>query len=233
MKNLRNLLGGSLSEHAIEELTMVKTALQEKNELLDEKDRVVARLTGRIRELEEQVREAEASLSLMAGQRERQETRLKQEGCMTLIEELVHLLARYERRCGAGSPSPGQGDEPSGLQEGERYGMIPGELVLDLLVRGYGLEVIDGPVEAVDPVLHHVVEVTGDAGGDSAGREERAVPLSRGYRIGERVIRPLQLKVLRGGSETRSSSRQGEGGEPSRLVLVHNALPQEGPGGAA
>ncbi|MFW6180175.1 MAG: nucleotide exchange factor GrpE [Spirochaetota bacterium] len=233
MKDLKNLLGGSLSERAIEELTFVKTALQEKNEQLDEKDRAITRLAGRIRELEEKLREAEASLASMAGQRERQETRLKQEGCMTLIEDLVHLLSRYERRCGAGGRPAGHGEEHR--RDGGRYGMIPGERVLALLAQGYGLEVIDGPVESVDPAIHHVVEVSPAGGEDPAASGEQVIPLARGYRIGERVIRPLQLKVLRGGRDTGvSGAGEGNGKEnPSRLVLVHNTLPQEGPGGAA
>jgi molecular chaperone GrpE (heat shock protein) len=244
MSNLKHMLGGSLSERAIEELTCVKTALQEKNEQLDERDDRIRQLTGRIRELEADLQDAETTMSKMAERVKQQEIQLKQEGCMPLIEELVHLLSRYEER----SPSAGRraaaGTEEAGRDDGARYGGIPGEKLLTLL-EGYGVEVIQGPVGAVDPNIHHVVEVA--EGSPYENREERVVPLARGYRIGERVIRPLQLQVLRGGGANESAGdTESDQEEPavvsresrnhrdrSRLVLVQNTRPQEGPRGAA
>jgi molecular chaperone GrpE (heat shock protein) len=281
MKNLQNVFKTSLSERAIEELTMVKTALQEKNEFIDQQDTTIRKLTERIKLLEGEMRRAEESLEELQARLGKVNDDTARCGAQPLIEDLVCLLSRYENRKGG-------------------YGDIPGEQLASLLEQKYGLNIIEGPVEEIDPVLHHVVEVRsapaagacGDVspaeesargaaspgegaqkGAASPGAEEsalqsvsqgipqneddaadtrpkRIVQLSKGYRLGGQVIRPLQLRVIRtgpprgGGSgpehgfaaENRSSGAAKNPDVTTRdrsLVLVHDRPWGDEPRGAA
>ena len=66
------------------------------------------------------------------------------------------------------------------------------ENILGLFVKEYGLEIIDGPADEVDPEIHQVVEVvTRDE--ESAG----IVRLARGYKVGEKILYPMKVKVIK------------------------------------
>ena len=59
-------------------------------------------------------------------------------------------------------------------------------------MNGYGLEIIDGPADEVDPKIHQVVEVANGEKGD-------VVMLARGYKVGEKILSPMKVRVIKAG----------------------------------
>jgi molecular chaperone GrpE (heat shock protein) len=208
MKHLKEIFGSQLSERAIEELTLVKTALQEKNEALDARDERIREMTRRIRDLERRINEMEESCTECRERAAVADNVGGNDGVDSLLADIIHLLSRYEcEGCGE-----------------EGYGSIPGETLLNLLREKYDVEVLDSPVESIDPHIHRVVEVKREN-----RREQKIVRLSRGYRVKGRVIRPVTLQVITGGCEGGDEDRD----EPQLVLLGDPAGDGIDPGGVA
>lgn len=150
---------------AIGEMMLAKTVLEEKNDLLEAKDRLVIELSTRLKqltgELEELRNELESSSRSQAGVR--QSAYL--EGAGQVVEGVVEVLADW-------------GPEEPRLAS----------RLLALLREKHGLEVIDRVQGRLDPQLHRVLEVSQET---KAGTEV----LANGFRLGLRVLRPALVRV--------------------------------------
>jgi molecular chaperone GrpE (heat shock protein) len=186
LKDLKGLLGKSISEEAIAELMLARSALEQKNEIIDAKDAVIRELVQKNRSLERELDEVlrTAPAAENAGGRT---------GVESLVEDIVMLLLKCEKAPVAASLER----EIPAVADLERE-------IVGLLRDRWGLEVIEGEPASVDPYIHRVIEVVkGSRGG------EKAVPLSRGYRLGKKVLAPMKLRVIEGvesqdGGESRS-----------------------------
>ncbi len=115
---------------AIGEMMLAKTVLEEKNELLEAKDRLVRELSTRLKQLAE-----ELESSSRAQAEARQSAYL--EGAGQVVEEVVEVLADW-------------GPEEPRLAS----------RLLAVLREKHGLEVIERVHGRLDPRLHRVLEVS-------------------------------------------------------------------------
>lgn len=184
MKDLEKLLGRTFSEEAIAEIMIARSALEQKNETLDRKDALIGDLLRRNRELERRLEEERRASpeGASAGETGLEAPPGGREGVEDLIGEIVRLLVRHER-----VPSEGVGEEVSAS------GGFEAEIV-QLLRDRWGLAVIEEEPVAIDPLIHRVVEVVKGPGGGG-----RAVSLSKGYRLGKKILAPMKIRVFEGG----------------------------------
>lgn len=156
------------------ELMLAKSVIEEKNEILDQKDAVIRDLAARARILEDD--NEELRLALSRSMRHDEMIRAEERGSVlnVVISDVVRIAADYEDVHGSSS---------TGLAS----------RIFGLFQEKYDLRVIEEQPKSVNPSLHHVVEV--DHSGAPTGSIE---VLSSGYRLGETVIRPALVKVILG-----------------------------------
>ena len=132
--------------------------------MLEEKNELIDRKDIAIRELETRLKQRDAELA------EAGEELQRCMGRMEIIGEVVRLAADYDQS--------GTSNLASRL--------------IRLFRDRYGLEVIDGAAEHIDPDVHRVIEVV--------RREERGETgfevLARGFKMNGKVIRPALVKVI-------------------------------------
>jgi len=138
--------------------------------VLEEKNAALEAKDRQIRELAGRLRRLEeeaAALRAEARQaaREEQLRAARQEGAGEVVAGVVDLLADW----------------------GEAEPALASRLLAHLRER-HGLEVIDRGEQGIDPRLHRVLEVERD-------RKPGAEVLARGYRLGDRVLRPAFVRV--------------------------------------
>ena len=163
------------SKVLIGEMMLAKTVLEEKNELLDEKDRIIRELLSRQKLLEKELSEFRGETERMEGERAEAEARAEQEGMRRVITDVVHLAGQYK----------------AGFQALDRS--LSARLIR-LLRRRYSLEVIAEAPDRIDPERHQVIEA--EEGTDQQGESEITV-LSWGYRLGGKTIKPALLRVVK------------------------------------
>jgi hypothetical protein len=156
--------GGAAS---IGELMLAKTVIEEKNVLLDQKDKQIRRLRSREQTLESRLAEAEELLEGLETEKAEAYGRGRREA----VAEVVRLAAEYAQ-CG---------------QEGS--GALAGRLIA-LFREKYGLQVIDRVASRIDPEVHQVLEVV------RAGQSPGAEVVSRGYSMEGRLIRPALVRIF-------------------------------------
>lgn len=166
------------SSELIGEMMLAKSVLEEKNELLDLKDRTIRELHSKVRRLELQVEEHRREL---CRQSELGECAFVA-GCRQVVAEVLRVVAPYDR------PEAG----PAAV--------LAGRLVA-LFCDSYGLDVVEDAPGHIDPEVHQVVEAFKTVGG---GRR-RVYVMSRGYRLGDRVLQPALVRV----SEPSDGARAG------------------------
>ena len=173
-----DLLNKTISDKAIGELMLAKTALEEKYEQIDKKDKSIKELQKKNKKLEAELDELRETLLEIEDTKKKESAGDFNKGTEAVIGDILQILSKYDSACSGGS--------------GKRELTMLIENILDLLVNRYGLEVIDGPVDEVDPAVHHVVEVI-------SGDEEDAgiVTLARGFKLGEKIIAPMKVKVIK------------------------------------
>ncbi len=180
MDDFFNILNKTISDKAIGELMLAKTALEEKHEQIDKKDKSIKELQGKNRKLGAELEEVREMLSDIEETQRANDVEDFNKGTEAVINDIIQIISRYDHACGSENPNT----EVRMLVEN----------ILELLVNGYGLEIIDGPVDEVDPAIHQVVEViTGDEG--DAG----IIRLARGYMIGKKILSPMKVKVIKAG----------------------------------
>lgn len=162
------------SESLTGELMLAKTVIEEKNEMLDQKDCLIRELSTRLQALERQTEELRTVLSRANRKEEVMRAEERAGTTNAIISDVVRIAASYEDLHGSSS---------TGLAS----------RIYSLFEEKYHLRVIADPPQSVDPQLHHVVEV------DHTGAPEGSIEiLSNGYRLGETVIRPALVKVILG-----------------------------------
>jgi molecular chaperone GrpE (heat shock protein) len=173
-----DLLNKTISDRAIGELMLAKTALEEKYEQIDKKEKLIKELQKKNKKLEAELEKLKATLFEIEETQKTDETGGFNKGSETVIKDLLQILSKYDSACCAGDSN------------GELTMLV--DSILDLFIKRYGLDVIDGPVDEVDPVKHQVVEVI-------KGKEKEAgvVRLARGFRMGEKIITPMKVKVIK------------------------------------
>jgi molecular chaperone GrpE len=123
---------------------------------------------------------------------ERERRELSEAAGVDVIRDLLPLLDDFERAL-ATRPEAG-GGRPTDAAEGYRKGV---ELIhrraLEIL-RKRGVEPFDAVGRDFDPTWHEAV-ASEPANGHRDG--EITAEMSRGYRIGQRLLRPAQVKVAR------------------------------------
>jgi molecular chaperone GrpE (heat shock protein) len=158
----------------IGEMMLAKTVLEEKNELLDQKDRQIQELLVREkqlrRELETMTQQLEFCQSELAEQRA---TGIRKGECK-VVEEVLRIAADFEEHA-----------------EGAAADLA--RRILTLFQRNYGLEVLAAVPSSIDPEIHCVVEVS-----DQNAIEPAIQVLAKGYKMGGRFIRPMMLRVSKG-----------------------------------
>ncbi|MCK5095166.1 MAG: nucleotide exchange factor GrpE [Spirochaetes bacterium] len=177
MKDLEDLLHKTISDKAIGELMLARSALEEKHELIDRKDRIIRELMQKNRDIEADLKEVKAVLSDMEEMEKSNEVNSYNRGIEAVIGDILHILVRYEAVFNIKSES----NEMKMLIEG----------IFNLLEKQYGLEIMDGAPAEIDPEIHQVIEVIA---GKGKGRE--IIQLSKGYRIGKKILSPVKLKVI-------------------------------------
>ncbi len=177
MKDLEGLLRKTISDKAIGELMFARTALEEKHELIDNKDRIIRELMQKNRDIEADLKEVKAVLSDMEEMEKSNEENSYNRGIEAVIGDILHILVRYEAVCNTKSKS----NEMKMLIEG----------IFNLLEKQYGLEIMDGAPAEIDPEIHQVIEVIA-----GKGKGRKIIQLSKGYRIGKKILSPMKLKVI-------------------------------------
>jgi len=120
--------------------------------------------------------------------RERRE--LSEAASVDLIRELLPLLDDLERAFAVRPEAAKQGDAAEGYRKGVE---LIHRRALDVL-RKRGVEPFDTIGQDFDPTWHEAV-ASEPANGRRDG--EITAEMSRGYRIGQRLLRPAQVKVAR------------------------------------
>ena len=161
----------SVSQATIGEMMFAKAVLEEKNELIDQKDATIRDLTSRLRGAEHHADELRAALAEMRHSDDQLRADERLNVLTTVISDIVGVAASWEDI---------HGRSLAGLAT----------RIFELLEERYGLEPIDEDVETIDPELHQVVEVE-----HSDSKRNAVEILARGYRLGEIVIRPALVKV--------------------------------------
>lgn len=177
MKGIDGLLQRTISDKAIGELMLARTVLEEKHELIDRKDQIIRELMQKNRDIETELEEVKGVLSDMEEMEKNNEVDSYNSGIEAVIGDIIHNLAQYETVCNIKSES------------NEMKMLI--DSIFHLLKERYGLEIIDGAPAEIDPELHQVIEVSA---GQGDGRE--IIQLSKGYRIGKKILSPMKLKVM-------------------------------------
>ena len=158
-------------EATIGEMMFAKAVLEEKNEIIDQKDSTIRELASRLRGAEHHADELHAALSEMRYSEDQVRVDERQSVLSAVISDIVGVTASWQDLHGHGS---------TGLAA----------RIFELLEERYGLQVIDEEIEVIDPELHRVIEV------EHSDNERGGVEtLARGYRLGETVIRPAFVKV--------------------------------------
>jgi molecular chaperone GrpE (heat shock protein) len=133
---------GETSRELIGEMMLAKTVLEEKNQIIDRKDRTIR---GLLSELEALKQELQNSARQLDGVRKS----AHQQGMRTAIEDIICLVACYQ--------DPGAGVE----------NMLAARLIM-LFKEKYGLEVLENAPVTIDPEIHQVIEVEQAADGGSS-----------------------------------------------------------------
>jgi len=181
MDDLNKLLHENLSKDAIGELMLAKAALEAKNEIIDKKDRTIRGLYSDIKRLNTEVESIQEQLIISNRRlREKNNKKLK-DGVNEVIKDIVNLILDY--RYASSLIKNDEVDLKSELAE----------KILGLLKREYNLIEIDDPVDKINPEIHEVVEVVNTQNMDSS-----YIILSKGYKIGNKIIIPVRIKVLKG-----------------------------------
>jgi len=181
IEDLRHILEENISDDAIGELMLAKAALEDKNEQLDEKDRLIQELRSKEKALWSEIELLNEKLTHSHSQREKEYKEAAQEGADKVIKDIVSILADYENV-----------DATAGEKERGDDARLIGRLIR-ILNECYGLEVIDGSPDKIDPEIHQVIEAE-----DATGEKSSIILLSKGYRIGKKILRPARVKVIRG-----------------------------------
>jgi len=178
VKGLREVLKNSLRENAIEEIMLVKTVLEEKNDLLEKKDQLIHELYTKIKNLEIELIQLKEKLHEHEKEQEKGKNDAWEQGVESVIFDIINLLSKYERKP---------------IEEKEQNKFVPIEKIVTLLQNRYGLQILEKPQKKINPCIHKLIETNGKEGNIS-----ECIVLSRGYRIGKKVIKPMQLKVVIG-----------------------------------
>jgi len=149
----------------IDEMMLAKTVLEEKNELLEAKDRQLRELSTRLRQRAVEIEELRNELQSSSQTQAEVGQRAYLEGAGKVVEEVVDILADW-------------GPEEPKLAS----------RLLAVLREKHGLEVIERIHGRLDPQIHRVLEVLREP---KAGTEV----LAKGFRLGARVLRPALVRV--------------------------------------
>lgn len=175
---------------AADELEIVKTIMEKQNKTIpvDEKNYIIHDLHAKVRSLtlemisiREKLESARKILTDLKTNLDRERSKALQEGAQKVIEEIVSILVEYETGCLSGN---------------EHISKINHHLftrLIDFFKERYKVEVIDGTPERIDPAIHQVVTTVDDSDLNSS-----IVQLSKGYRIGKKVIHPMRVKIIKG-----------------------------------
>ena len=180
MKRAQNRQVKEADRALIGEMMLAKTVIEEKNELLDRKDRTIRELETRLKQLQAEVSEARQDLERCWTEMETIREQALKQGRWEAISEVVLLAADYEHT-------------------GERSVVCASlaSRLIRLFREKYGLQVIDTASEKVDPGLHRVIEVVHRSDMGEPGLQV----LAKGYRVDGKVIRPALVKVIEGPPE--------------------------------
>jgi molecular chaperone GrpE (heat shock protein) len=177
-EDFSNLLSKTISDKAIGELMLAKNALEEKHEQIDKKEKSIRQLQKKNRKLEAELEKAREMLSVIKETQRNTESEEPHKGSDAVIRDIIYIISRY--------------DHAFSSENGNTELRMLVENILELLVKEYGLEIIDDPADTVDPEIHQVIEVvTGDE--DDAG----IVRLARGYKVGDKILSPMKIKVIK------------------------------------
>jgi len=182
MKSMKEALRSQLPKEAIGELMLAKEVLEEKNRIIEEKDTIIVELTVHMRAQKTELQKLKAE---HADSKLREEKALKT-GAEQLIRDLLSILSVY--------------DEPSPYKMQHESLLV--KRTMKLLKEKYGLEIIEKIPDTVDPEVHRVIEVVN--GHDS---EDSIECLSKGYRVGGKLLKPAWLKVVKGGGDVKNDAR--------------------------
>ncbi len=171
------------SRELIGEMMLAKSVLEEKSELLDQKEKVILQLRSWNRQLEEELEEMRAELEHCAQELERSREAARREGILGVVEQVVCLAADYEAQ------------EPGADRR------LAGRLIR-LFQERYGLEVLNSAPGGIDPQIHQVI-VAEHGLQDGCSIQV----LRKGFRLDGKVIRPVLVKVVEGKAPERSHSR--------------------------
>ena len=180
MRGFKKTVRDTISDNAIEELMLAKTALEEKNALLEEDRRQIRDLIRKNRTIERAQNMLKNTLTEAQNRVQTARTEALKEGMESVIRDLVQMLFKYEKLTDSRS--------------------VPVHDLLEMLKKKYGLAVIGEPVEAVDPELHEVIEVV--QGHDV---EPKIILVEKGFRIGKNVLKPAIVKVIKGSKTVQQS----------------------------
>ena len=186
---------------AADELEIVKTIMEKQNKTIpiNEKNYIIHDLHAKLRSLtlemislSEKMESTRKILRDLKTNIEKERSKALQEGAQKVIEEIVSILVEYETDCLSGN---------------EHISKINHHLftrLIDFFKERYKVEVIDETPERIDPTIHQVITMV-----DEPDMNSLIVQLSKGYRIGKKVIHPMRLKIIKGGKEShkKGSSR--------------------------
>jgi molecular chaperone GrpE (heat shock protein) len=176
MKRSRKVRRKDSPHGPVVEMMLAKSVLEEKNELLEGKERIIVELRSKANALEAELETVRDELERRAAELSVIRKASRQEGILSVVEEVVRIAADYHSRDG-----------------GESIKLAC--RLFRVFHERYGLEVLESVADGIDPEIHRVVELDYDPEGDSSIQV-----LSKGYQIAGRVIRPMLVKVIRGGN---------------------------------
>jgi molecular chaperone GrpE (heat shock protein) len=162
------------SKDLIGEMMLAKTVLEEKNELLDQKDQQIQELLVREKQLRRELGTMTQQLEFCQSELAEQRATGIRKGECRVVEEVLRIAADFE----------------------EHGGEAVADLarrILTLFQRNYGLEVLATVPSSIDPQIHCVAEVS-----DQNANEPAIQVLAKGYKMAGRLIRPMMLRVSKG-----------------------------------
>jgi molecular chaperone GrpE (heat shock protein) len=223
MKNLYDLLSRMISHEAIEDLIQANTILEDRISLFEKKDAQIKKLLERNRSLEAELAEVSEHINELEERFRIVEEESFRGGIEAVIGDIVHEVSRYDR--------------VSNKSRVKKKDNMPINRIIHLLEKRYGLEVIEGTPMAIDPEMHHVVDVVSGCNGELAVGKPSVEQVSRGYKIRGKVLKPLQLRLVDNDENSAESCVHGNktpGTAKKPLVVLKGGKSSpHGPGGAA
>lgn len=180
-KKLKEEISKNIDDNAIEELILLKQALDEKSEMLE-------KVSKERDDFKESLLRLKAEFENYKKRMRREKEEFAKYSTQKLIEDLLPILDNFDRAIASGNES--EKDDPffEGIKLIERS-------FYDLLEKKYNLKSVGKKGEKFNPIYHEAITIVEDKNSDGLSIEE---VIQKGYILADRVIRTAKVVVRKG-----------------------------------